>query len=176
MWLRQFGACPWSIVCRPYVVYRQHLRRPVFAVWISTRNSRTDQKLSKWLRRQQLNWRHEVQSETQQCVKWLETLGEHVSVVDANAGVFMHWRSFVFVVSLFFVIECRCPLTVFLDRCTHTVAQVWVFVHTIVILMFHSHGEWSLRPLHLLYLLPLHLSYLLALLAALHLLLPWCRG
>ena len=101
MWLRQFGACPWSIVCRPYVVYRQHLKRPVFAVWISTRNSRTDQKLSKWLRRQQLNWRHEVQSETQQCVKWLETLGEHVSVVDANAGVFMHWRSFVFVVSLF---------------------------------------------------------------------------
>ena len=35
--------------------------------------------------------------------KWPETLGEHVSVVDANAWVFMHWRSFVFVVSLFVV-------------------------------------------------------------------------
>ena len=60
-------------------------------------------KLSKWLQRQEFDWRHEAQSETQQCVKWPETLGEHVSVsvVDANAWVFMHWRSFFFVVSLF---------------------------------------------------------------------------
>ena len=41
----------------------------VFAVWISTRNSRTGQKLSKWLQRQEFNWRHEVQSEIQQYVK-----------------------------------------------------------------------------------------------------------
>ena len=38
--------------------------------------------------------------------------------------------------------------------------QVWVFVHLIVILKFHAHGEWSLRLLHSLHLLSLHLSLL----------------
>ena len=49
-------------------------------------------------------------------------------------------------------------------------------VHIIVILMFRAcvvRLFWPLRLLHSLHLLSLHLSYLLALLAALHLLLPW---
>ena len=94
-------------------------------MWISTRNSRTGQKLSKWLQRQELKLTtRSTERKSQQCVKWPETLGEHVSVVDANAWVIMHCRSFVFVVSLFVVSYCRCLLTVFLDSCTYTVAQV----------------------------------------------------
>ena len=48
----------------------------------------------------------------------------------------MHWRSFVFVVSLF-CCKCRCPLTVFFDRCKHTVAQVLSLHST------HSHHHVS---------------------------------
>ena len=48
-----------------------------------------------------------------------------------------------FVVSLFVVSWCRCPLTVFLVRCTHTVAQVWVSVHPIVIHACNVRCFWS---------------------------------
>ena len=99
------------------------------------------------------------------CVKWFETLGESVSVVDANAWTIMHWRSSVFVVSLFVVSWCRCPLIVFLVRCTHTLAQVWVSVHPIVIFMFQAHCErcfWSVRLLLSLHLTLHSLSYHLA--------------
>ena len=37
--------------------------KTIFAVWISTRNSRTGEKLNKLVQRQQLNWWSEVQSE-----------------------------------------------------------------------------------------------------------------
>ena len=83
----------------------------------------------------------------------------NMSVVDANARVvhalkILRFRSLSFLLSVSVVVL----LTVFLDRCTHTVAHVWVFIHPIVILMFHAHSEWPLRPLHSLHLLSLHLS------------------
>ena len=62
---------------------------------------------------------------------------------------------------------------------THTVAQVWVSIHPIVIFMFHAHCErcfWSLRLLPSRHLLPHNLSYHLAVPAARRLHLPKCRG
>ena len=99
-----------------------------FEVWISSRNSRTVQNWVNDYSDKNFNWRHEAQNETQQCVKWPETLGEHVclSVVDANAWVFMHWRSFVFVVSLFLLSVCVVVLWLSSLIDTHTVAQVCV--------------------------------------------------
>ena len=63
---------------------------------------------------QQLNQWHEVQSEIQQCVKWPETMEHRVSVVDANAFVVMHCRSFVFRSLSYFASYCHRLLTVFL--------------------------------------------------------------
>ena len=91
---------------------------------------------------------------------WCQSMSLH-------ALKFLRFRSLSFLLSVSVVVL----LTVFFDRCTHTLAQVRVFVHSIVILIIHAHGEWPLRPL-----LSLHLSYLPALLAALHLPLPRCRG
>ena len=49
------------------------------------------------------------------------------SVVDANAWVFMHWRPFVVFRGVSFCWQfVSLSVTVFLDRCTHTVAQVRV--------------------------------------------------
>ena len=75
--------------------------KTIFAVWNYTRNSRTGQKLNKLVQRQIELTTRSTEWKSQQCVKWPETLGESVSVVDANAWAIMHWRSFVFVVSLF---------------------------------------------------------------------------
>ena len=61
-----------------------------------------------------------------------------------------------------------------LSFCCQLVSLAQVFALFIVV--FHAHGEWPLRPLHSLHLLSLHFSYFPALPAALHLLLPWCRG
>ena len=90
-----------AVCCNRRGVWRQHLKRPVFAVWISTRNSRTGQKFIKLVQRQIELTTRNTEWKSQQCVKWPKTLGEPASVVDANASVIMHWRSFVFVVSLF---------------------------------------------------------------------------
>ena len=66
-----------------------------------------------------------------------------------------------------------------LFRCTHTVVQVWVFVHPMVTFMFHVCGErcfWSLRLLHSLHLLPYHLSDHPAVPTVRQLQLPYCCG
>ena len=151
-------------------------------MWNYTRSSRTSQKLNKSVQLQIELTTRSTEWKSQQCVKWPETLGESVSVVDANAWAIMHWRSFVFVVSLLSSVSVRCPLTVFLVRCTHTVwlkpAQVWVSLHPMVISMFHAHCErcfWSFRLLPSLHLLPHH-HLSLAVPAAWHLHLPWWRG
>ena len=48
-----------AVYCNRRRVWRQH----IFAVWISTRNSRTGQKLNKLVQLEQFNCWHEVQSE-----------------------------------------------------------------------------------------------------------------
>ena len=51
----------------PFAVFvKTTPHKTIFAVWISTRNSRTGQKLNKLVQRQQLNCWHEVQSEKPQ--------------------------------------------------------------------------------------------------------------
>ena len=146
-------------------------QKTLFALWISSRNPRTGQN---WVigHSDNQNWLHEVQSETQQCVKWPEIPGKSVSVVDANARDFMHWRSFVFcslssllaISVIVFWLPCVDACTLWLE------AQVWVSVHTIVILMFHACVVRLFRLLRLilsLHLPSLHLSHHLALPAAL---------
>ena len=133
-----------------------------FAVWISTRNFRTGQKLnnSGTVTTLELVTRS-AERKAQQCVKWPKTLGKSVSVVDANAWGIIHWRSFVFrSLSSLLSVSVIIPWLFCLFRCKHTVAQVWVFVHPMVIFMIHACCErcfWSLRLLHSLHLLPHHL-------------------
>ena len=94
--------------------------KTVFGVWTYTRNSSTSQKLNEMVQRQIELTTRSAQWKFQQCVKWPETLGESASVVDFHAWAIMHWRSFVFVVSLFVVSLCRCPLIVFFVKmCAH---------------------------------------------------------
>ena len=61
-------------------------------------------------------------AKSQQCVKWPETLRKSVSVsvVDANAWVFMHWRSFVLVVSLLLSVSV---VVLWLSSLTHAHAH-----------------------------------------------------
>ena len=100
--------------------------KTVFAVWNYTRNSRTGQKLNKLVQRQVELTTRSTEWKSQQCVKWPETLGESVSVVDANAWAIMHWRSFVFVVSLSSLLSVSVIvlwLSSSLDAHTHCPAQ-----------------------------------------------------
>ena len=71
--------------------------KTIFAVWISTRNSRTGQKLNKLAQLQQLNCWHEVQSENTNNV-WsnLKHLGNLWAKLMPFHKAIMHWRSFVF--------------------------------------------------------------------------------
>ena len=63
-----------------------------------------------------------AERKAQQCVKWPETLGKSVSVVDANAWGIMHWRSFVFwSLSSLLSVSVIVPWLCSLFRCTHTV-------------------------------------------------------
>ena len=140
---------------------KQHLKKKRFRRVNSARISRSSQN---WV-----NGRHETQDETQQCVIWLGTLGQ------ANAWVFMHCGSFVFVVSLFqslfFVVSwlslCFDLITMWLKfvRCSfhrhrHVSCARWVTLFDLFV-YFTSHLFHILHP-------P-------ALLAAFHLLLRWCR-
>ena len=77
--------CSWiisqltAVYCNRRGVYKTTPQKTVCAVWISTRNSRTGQKLNKLAQLQQLNCWHEVQSEnSRQCVKWPEKLWKSV--------------------------------------------------------------------------------------------------
>ena len=88
-----------AVYCNRREVWRQHLKGPVFAMWISTRNSRTSQKLNKVVHRQ-IELKNDVQSEKPNNV-WsnLKHLGNLWAWLMPLHAI-MHWRSFVFVVSL----------------------------------------------------------------------------
>ena len=109
--------------------------KTVFAVWNYTRNLRTSQKLNKFVQRQ-IEFTKRSTAKSQQCVKWYKTLGESVSVVDANAWAIMHWRSFVFVVSLFCCQFVSLPFDCLPCKMHAHFGSSLSPIHPIVILMF----------------------------------------
>ena len=96
--------------------------------------------------------------------------------MNLNALKILSYRSLSFLLSVSVVVLWLSSLIDARTLSWLKPTQVCAFIHSIVILMFYACVEWPLRPLQSLHLLSLHLSYLPALLAALHILLLWCRG
>ena len=83
-----FCLCSTSAISVPSIV-KTTPHKTILAVWISTMNSRTGQKLNKLVQLSYNNWIVDMLTlsaewKSQQCVKWPETLGKSVSGVDAQ--------------------------------------------------------------------------------------------
>ena len=123
---------------------RQHLKRPVFAVWTITMNSHTSEK---WIRG---NTDDDWINDTKQNNKHNNMFNVAANLKHVHTHENNNWR----LVSALCLFVCSLssqlllfPLSVDDSLCTHCGSSLWL-VRLTVIAMFHAHVEWLFPSLH----------------------------